>query len=93
MELVLRPDQLDRGRSLVGLMILLDWESKTITSMTFQYIHWMLSMISQEIVNGAIASVDSSSWFGSVEEEIGSLKKNHTWDLAPLPINKRAIGC
>ena len=28
-----------------------------------------------------------------MEEEIESLRKNHTWDLVPLPADKRAIGC
>ena len=40
-----------------------------------------------------IASVDSSSWLVAMEEEIESLWKNHTWDLVPLPTDKRAIGC
>ena len=41
----------------------------------------------------AIESADSSSWLVAMEEEIESLQKNHTWDLVPLPTDKRAIGC
>ena len=28
-----------------------------------------------------------------MDEEIQSLLKNHTWDVVPLPLGKKAVGC
>lgn len=32
-------------------------------------------------------------WIAAMEKEILALEQNETWDLVPLPADKRAIGC
>ena len=32
-------------------------------------------------------------WKNAMKEELGALQKNKTWDLVPLPVGKRAVGC
>lgn len=41
----------------------------------------------------AMASHESSKWKQAMEEEMTSLKKNKTWDLVPLPHDRKAVGC
>lgn len=41
----------------------------------------------------SIQKNDSESWLAAMEEEMESLRKNQTWELVPLPIGKKAIGC
>lgn len=43
--------------------------------------------------NEAILNSNSESWLGAMEEEMESLHKNQTWEIVPLPIGKKAIGC
>ncbi|KAL0433079.1 UNVERIFIED_CONTAM: Retrovirus-related Pol polyprotein from transposon TNT 1-94 [Sesamum latifolium] len=43
--------------------------------------------------HGAITSHEKKGWMGSMVEEIGSLQKNHTWELVQLLEGKKAIGC
>jgi hypothetical protein len=39
----------------------------------------------------AILSTDSEKWMGAMHEEMESLDKNGTWELARLPSGKKAI--
>ncbi|KAL4271878.1 hypothetical protein GQ457_13G029750 [Hibiscus cannabinus] len=41
----------------------------------------------------AMQSLESDKWKSAMDEEMQSLQKNNTWDLAHLPEGKRAIGC
>lgn len=41
----------------------------------------------------AILNNNSESWLAAMEEEMESLHKNQTWEVVPLPIGKKAIGC
>jgi hypothetical protein len=41
----------------------------------------------------AILSTDSEKWMGAMHEEMESLDKNGTWELARLPSGKKAIKC
>ena len=41
----------------------------------------------------ANSSPDKEKWKKSMDEEMQSLVKNHTWKLARLPKGKKAIGC
>jgi len=41
----------------------------------------------------AITSQDRENWMGTMVEEMESLQKNHTWELARLPEGMKAIGC
>ncbi|KAK2447548.1 secreted RxLR effector protein [Trifolium repens] len=40
----------------------------------------------------ASESIDSKDWLKAMEEEMLSLEKNQTWELVPLPKNKRVVG-
>ncbi|KAG8479441.1 hypothetical protein CXB51_029725 [Gossypium anomalum] len=41
----------------------------------------------------AMESLESDKWKSAMDEEMQSLRKNNTWELAQLPKGKRAIGC
>ena len=41
----------------------------------------------------AIQNSNSESWLSAMEEEMESLQKNQIWEVVPLPIGKKAIGC
>ena len=41
----------------------------------------------------AMQSLESDKWKSAMDEEMQSLRKNNTWELAQLPKGKRAIGC
>jgi transposase InsO family protein len=41
----------------------------------------------------AMNCADAEKWRKAMEEEIESITRNKTWNLAELPYNKRAIGC
>lgn len=41
----------------------------------------------------AVTSIDSQKWKGAIEEELNSHKKNHTWDIVPLPTGRKPIKC
>ncbi|XP_048229560.1 uncharacterized mitochondrial protein AtMg00820-like [Ricinus communis] len=32
-------------------------------------------------------------WCKAMKEELQALKKNNTWDIIPLPVNKKLVGC
>jgi Reverse transcriptase (RNA-dependent DNA polymerase)/Integrase core domain/gag-polypeptide of LTR copia-type/GAG-pre-integrase domain len=35
----------------------------------------------------------SEIWIKAMHEEINAMKKNHTWDIVPLPVGKKIVGC
>lgn len=35
----------------------------------------------------------AKEWLKAIEEELNSLKSNETWNLEPVPKNKKMIGC
>ena len=39
----------------------------------------------------ACRSIDKNQWMIAFEEEMNSLKTNKTWDLVPLPPNRKAL--
>ncbi|KAK1686989.1 hypothetical protein QYE76_047837 [Lolium multiflorum] len=41
----------------------------------------------------AVASVDRVKWISAMQEEMQSLDKNGTWDVVPLPKEKKAVRC
>ena len=41
----------------------------------------------------AVQSSHKSEWQKAMNDEITSLKKNHTWILVEKPGNKRTVGC
>ena len=41
----------------------------------------------------AINSDKAEEWIKAMDEEMMSLKKNHTWNLIERPANKRVVGC
>ncbi|KAK1632906.1 hypothetical protein QYE76_007221 [Lolium multiflorum] len=41
----------------------------------------------------AVASVDHVKWISAMQEEMQSLDKNGTWDVVPLPKQKKAVRC
>ena len=41
----------------------------------------------------AISHPEQAKWTQAMLEEVESLHQNETWDLVPLPHEKRAIGC
>ena len=38
-------------------------------------------------------AIASSHWKATMDEEMQSLLKNHTWDVVPLSFGKKAVGC
>ncbi|KAL4272870.1 hypothetical protein GQ457_13G029760 [Hibiscus cannabinus] len=57
--------------------------------MPFQFVDDDIPVTYQE----AMQSLESDKWKSAMDEEMQSLQKNNTWDLAHLPEGKRAIGC
>lgn len=51
----------------------------------------------EEAIPTTLEEVDLSSkkeaWYGAMDEEIRSLKKNENWELGNLPKGKKAIEC
>jgi hypothetical protein len=41
----------------------------------------------------AVASADRVKWISAMQEEMQSLDKNGTWDVVPLPKQKKAVRC
>jgi hypothetical protein len=41
----------------------------------------------------AMRSEDASKWEASMQEEYGSLMANGTWELVPLPKDRKSVGC
>jgi len=41
----------------------------------------------------AMSSKESNQWFQAMTEEIASLNINDTWELAPLPDDRKPVGC
>ncbi|CAA6666970.1 unnamed protein product [Spirodela intermedia] len=41
-------------------------------------------------VNEALAKKE---WSQTMDAEMEALQKNHTWDLVPLPVGKKVVGC
>ncbi|KAK1627376.1 hypothetical protein QYE76_001691 [Lolium multiflorum] len=41
----------------------------------------------------AVASVDRVKWISAMQEEMQSLDKNGTWDVVPLPKQKKVVRC
>ena len=41
----------------------------------------------------AVASVEREKWIGAMQEEMQSLEKNGTWEVVPLPKQKKAVRC
>lgn len=34
---------------------------------------------------------ESNEWLGAVDNEVGAMERNHTWDEADLPLGKKAV--
>lgn len=43
--------------------------------------------------NEAVVSGDRVKWLSAMQEEMQSLEKNDTWDVVPLPKQKKAVRC
>lgn len=43
--------------------------------------------------NEAVRSTEGSQWSVAMNEEMESLRKNHTWELIKLPASQRVVGC
>jgi hypothetical protein len=41
----------------------------------------------------AMRSEDASKWEAAMQEEYGSLMANGTWELIPLPKDRKSVGC
>ena len=42
---------------------------------------------------GVKQALTDSNWLSAMKLEYAALLKNHTWDLVPLPSNRKAVGC
>jgi len=40
----------------------------------------------------AMHNPDASMWMTTIQEEIETFHKNHTWKLVALPVGRKAIG-
>ena len=54
---------------------------------------FIISLDSISIPNIVHEASSHSSWRSAMLEEMQALNDNGTWDLVPLPIRKKAIGC
>ena len=45
------------------------------------------------IPNSVHEAVVDPRWKKAMNEELGSLKKNATWELSDLPVGKKPVGC
>ncbi|KAM1046410.1 hypothetical protein ACFX13_026491 [Malus domestica] len=60
------------------------------------YVSFALPIITDEISSNfeeAIESEEKERWCNAMGDEMNSLLKNETWELAKLPKGKKAIGC
>ncbi|KAM1416032.1 hypothetical protein ACFX2I_007623 [Malus domestica] len=60
------------------------------------YVSFALPIITDEIPSNfeeAIESEEKKRWCNAMGDEMNSLLKNKTWELAKLPKGKKAIGC
>ncbi|XP_076949068.1 uncharacterized protein LOC143621587 [Bidens hawaiensis] len=48
---------------------------------------------SYPIPRNVMTALAHPGWRRAMEEEIGALRSNHTWDLETLPVGKRVVGC
>jgi hypothetical protein len=48
---------------------------------------------SYPIPRNVITALAHPGWRQAMEDELGALRDNHTWDLEPLPPGKRIVGC
>ena len=42
---------------------------------------------------GVKQALTDPNWLSAMQLEYAALLKNHTWDLVPLPSNRKAVGC
>ena len=42
---------------------------------------------------GVKQALTNPNWLSAMQLEYAALLKNHTWDLVPLPSNRKAVGC
>jgi hypothetical protein len=52
-------------------------------------------VLAEEPINlqAALASKEALKWTAAVNEELESLKENHTWDVVDKPTGKNVVGC
>ena len=55
--------------------------------------NYMVSKVQYVEPTSFVEAVESKEWCIAMEEEMDALEKNKTWDLVPLPVGKKAIGC
>ncbi|KAM0022126.1 putative RNA-directed DNA polymerase [Helianthus debilis subsp. tardiflorus] len=51
------------------------------------------SLDSYPIPKNVMTALAHPGWHQAMEEELGALRTNHTWDLVTLPPGKRVVGC
>ena len=52
-----------------------------------------LTIVEPNTLEEALNGPDSYHWKKAIDEELGSLAKNETWTLSPLPEGRKAIDC
>lgn len=58
-----------------------------------RYTACLVSYVEPKTYTEAMQSEDSIKWKFAINEELKAHEKNETWELTPLPANKKAIGC
>ena len=55
--------------------------------------NYMVSKVQYAEPTSFAEAVESKEWCDAMKEEMDALEKNKTWDLVPLPVGKKVIGC
>ncbi|KAD5962055.1 hypothetical protein E3N88_13528 [Mikania micrantha] len=63
------------------------------TSLSPESYAYVTSIDSHPVPKNVMDALAHPGWRQAMEDELEALQENHTWDLVPLPPDKRLVGC